>query len=114
MSFFYGFTDELVKLADEDKIKYHGFTIPKSVVKGIAEGHGKGVGKGAIEGAAEKASKYKKEIAGAGVGALAGKALGKIPGARRIPIRGAGGALLGLLASQSGRIAEHLKGKAKK
>ena len=112
--FFHGFTDELVKLAnssEEGSISYNGINIPGGMAKSLASAAAKGLGEGTAKETAEQIGKYKKEITGATIGGLAGKSLANIKGLRKIPIRGAGGMLLGLAASQSGKVVDAVKEK---
>ncbi len=115
-----GFRSELEKLAGlldmikgvTDKgIDVGPFTVPHGVAKGYVSTAAGSHGKETANAVMDRVGKYKKEIVGTGAGALAGKSLGKIPGLKKVPIRGAAGALLGLLASKSGDIAKHIKDK---
>lgn len=74
----------------------------------VGEAIGRGAGKEMYEQASKTVGKHKKDIAGVGIGALAGKALAR---------RGSLGALLGLAAARHKDIGEAAKkgyGKAKK
>lgn len=84
MSHFHlGFADELIKVALGQE------ALAAMLAPGLAREAGGSAGREAVREAVKKVKPYKKEIAGAGVGALAGRALmGKG--------RGALGALLGL------------------
>ncbi len=76
--------------------------------KESAESKAMEAGRGAVREVAEKAKPYKKDIAGVGLGALAGRALLR---------RGSLGALLGLAAARHKDIGEAAKkgyGEAKK
>lgn len=81
-------------------------TLAKNVdPNAIGESVGRGAGKEMYEQASKTVGKHKKDIAGVGIGALAGKALAR---------RGSLGALLGLAAARHKDIGEAAKKGYKK